>query len=93
MNNNHWDRGDRQGFAGERYVDGVCIERTKFDDYHRRYAGRNFGDLGHRRLLVIADNEGQAVEWSRVPGVTLTTCTTEGVRCRLTKLVMNRLAR
>lgn len=70
VTNNLWDRGDPQGFAGEQYVDGVCIERTKFDDYHRRYAGRTFGNLGHRRLLVIAHGDEEAVQWSYVPGVT-----------------------
>ena len=29
-----------------------------------------FSDLGHRRVLVIARNDEEAMEWSHVPGVT-----------------------
>jgi hypothetical protein len=70
VTNNLWDRSDPKGFAGEKYVDGVCIERSNFNAYHQRYAGRAFGDLGHRRLLVIAKGDEDAVKWSFVPGVT-----------------------
>lgn len=72
VNNNVWDRGDSRGFAGERYVDGVAIEHPKLGvpDWHRRYVSRTFGDLGQRRVIVIARNTDEAKAWLRVPGVT-----------------------
>lgn len=71
VTNNLWDRGDSLGVEGERYVDGVELEHPLMDEYHRKYAARPFSDLGHKRLLVIAKNSPEeAVEWSKVPGVT-----------------------
>lgn len=72
INNNVWDRGDARGFDGERYVDGVTIEHPKIGvpEWHRRYVGRTFGDLGQRRVIVIARDTDDAKEWLRVPGVT-----------------------
>jgi hypothetical protein len=70
VNNSLWDRGDPIGFEGEKYVDGVVLEHPQLNDYHRKYAGRTFGDLGHRRVLVIARSADDARAWARVPGVT-----------------------
>ena len=70
INNSLWDRGDALGFEGEKYVDGVVLEHPPLNDYHRKYAGRTFGDSGHRRVLVIARNADDARAWARVPGVT-----------------------
>ena len=70
VNNSLWDRGDAVGFEGEKYVDGVVLEHPALNDYHRRYAGRPFGDLGHRRVLVIARSTEDARAWAHVPGVT-----------------------
>jgi hypothetical protein len=70
VNNSLWDRGDPVGFEGEKYVDGVVLEHPPLNDYHRRYADRHFGDLGHRRVLVIARSTEDALAWARVPGVT-----------------------
>jgi len=70
VSNNLWDRGDPMGFGGERYVDGVVLEHSKFGEYHRRYAARKFSDLGHRRVLAIARSTEDALAWSREPGVT-----------------------
>src|SRR5262249_13255282 len=70
VTNNFWDRGDRQGLAGEQYVDGVVLEHTKLDKWHTRYAGRQFSNLGHRRVLVIARSAEDAQQWTHVPGVT-----------------------
>jgi hypothetical protein len=71
INNNVWDRGDALGLEGERYVDGVVLERPKDDEWHHRYAAKPFGNAGHRRLLVIAkDTPEGAIEWAHVPGVT-----------------------
>ena len=70
ITNNIWDRGDPRGFAGEKYVDGVVLEHPTLSSYHTKYAGREFSDLGHRRMVVIARNDEEAMEWSRVPGVT-----------------------
>ena len=70
ITNNIWDRGDPRGFAGEKYVDGVVLEHPTLSSYHTKYAGREFSDLGHRRMVVIARNDEEAMEWSHVPGVT-----------------------
>ena len=70
VNNSLWDRGDPMGFEGEQYVDGVVLEHPALNDYHRRYAGRRFGNLGHRRVLVIARSAEDARAWAHVPGVT-----------------------
>jgi hypothetical protein len=73
VGNNIWDlsdKGNKSGFAGEKYIDGVMIERSNFNDYHRWYAGRTFSDLGHRRVLIMAKNPEDVEGWSHVPGVT-----------------------
>lgn len=58
--------------AGEQYVDGVCIESPPLGagPFFSAYAKRAFGDHGHRRVLVIADNETDAKLWATRPGVT-----------------------
>jgi len=70
ITNNFWDRGDPRGFAGEKYVDGVVLEHSKPNPYHTKYAGREFSDLGHRRVIAIARSDEDALQWSHVPGVT-----------------------
>jgi hypothetical protein len=70
ITNNLWDRGDPQGFDGERYVDGVVLEHPELNEYHEKYAGRAFGDGRQRRVLVLARSAEDAVAWASVPGVT-----------------------
>lgn len=71
VNNGKWIRDDSRATAGERYVDGVVFEHHKpTSAWHRTYAGRKFGDLGQRRVLVIANNTTEAREWAKVQGVT-----------------------
>jgi hypothetical protein len=73
MNNNVWDRGDTRGLAGEKYVSGVSIEHPKLgvQPWHKAYASKKFGSVGHRRVLVIARDAADAKKWSStVPGVT-----------------------
>jgi hypothetical protein len=74
VNNNVWDRGDgySAGYAGEKYVDGVSIEHPVrgVKAYHRNYAGKKFGNLGHRRVIVIARDAAEARAWAKVSGVT-----------------------
>lgn len=72
VNNNIWDRGDSRGFAGEKYVDGVTFEHPTpgVQLYHRNYAAKPFGNLGHRRVLVIARDAAEARAWAAVKGVT-----------------------
>jgi hypothetical protein len=69
VTNNLWDRGDSLGLAGEKYVDGIMLEHPRFDRAHEDYAGRRYGDLGHRLVLVIARDEADARRWNAVPGV------------------------
>ena len=73
VNNNIWARSDRstRGLAGERYVDGVSIEHPSgVNLYHRNYVGKTFGNLGHRRVLVIGSSASHARDWAGVKGVT-----------------------
>jgi hypothetical protein len=76
VNNNIWDLvvpGDTRGAAGEQYVDGVVLEHHAHDSaYHVAYAGRAFGDLGHRRVIAIsmADDGTDAAGWANVQGIT-----------------------
>lgn len=71
VTNGYWDRGDSLGLEGERHVDGVVLEHPKGDDWHVKYAARNFADLGHRRVLVIAhDTPEETAIWEKAPGVT-----------------------
>jgi hypothetical protein len=70
VTNGYWDRGDSRGFAGERYVDGIMLEHPKAgSSWHIKNASRPFGDLGHRRVLVVADKDS-AQAWAKVKGVT-----------------------
>ena len=70
VTNNLWDRGDTLGLEGERHVDGIMLEHPRIDRAHEEYAQRAYGDLGHRRLLVIARTEEDAEVWDKLPGVT-----------------------
>jgi hypothetical protein len=72
VNNNVWHRdGDNRATAGERYVDGIMLEHHKYSSaWHKRYVARTFGNLGQRRVLVIAKNTTEALAWSKVNGVT-----------------------
>jgi hypothetical protein len=71
ITNGYWDRGDSLGLPGERHVDGVVLEHPKGDDWHVKYAARNFSDLGHRRVLVIAhDTPEDTAIWDKAAGVT-----------------------
>jgi hypothetical protein len=75
VNNNVWDQNGSFGLPGEQYVDGVCLEHPAGapdpSSYHGGYAGRTFGNLGHRRVLVIATSQSAAEDWATtVPGVT-----------------------
>jgi endo-alpha-1,4-polygalactosaminidase (GH114 family) len=72
VTNGTWDlsNGDKRGFAGEKYVDGVMLEHAKPNAYKFGYAARAFGDGRHRRVLVMANSEEEAKIWADAPGVT-----------------------
>ena len=79
VNNNIWfettPKDSRLGPVGEQYVDGVCLENPSSDPelgtFHANYAGRVFGNLGHRRVLVIKTTHPDiAAQWATIPGVT-----------------------
>lgn len=70
VNNGTWDRGDSRGFAGERYVDGVVVEKAAPTTWRRNYVKKPFGPGGPRRVIVIARNASDAATWNKVPGVT-----------------------
>jgi hypothetical protein len=70
--NNLWEYGSQKAVEGERYIDGVMIEHppSPRSALHVAYAKRPFGNLGHRRVLVIANTEADAQAWAKLPGVT-----------------------
>jgi hypothetical protein len=72
VNNNTWDRGARDplGTAGEQYVDGVCLEHHDINSYQQAYAGLPFGSGKHRRMLIIANSDAGAQDWTQIQGVT-----------------------
>jgi hypothetical protein len=71
VSNNVWEYGTTSALDGERYIDGVALEHPKpLSPWHVKYAARPFGNLGHRRVLVIANTRADAQAWARVPGVT-----------------------
>jgi hypothetical protein len=72
VTNNTWDlsNGDKRGFEGEKYVDGVMLEHREPNSYQKKYAGRQFGDGRHRRVLVMGNTEEEARIWAEAPGVT-----------------------
>jgi hypothetical protein len=60
---------------GEKYCDGVCIEHMKPTQlFHVAQAARAFGSLDQRRVIVIANNATEALQWAQLPGVTHVTC-------------------
>lgn len=71
VTNGYWDRGDARGFGGEGYVDGIMLEHPKAGSkWHIKNAGKPYGGLGHRRVLVVASDPDSARAWARVTGVT-----------------------
>ena len=69
--NNVWEAGKMKAVEAERYLDGVVIEHPKpLNPWHVNYAARPFGNLGHRRVLVIANSRSEAQAWAKVKGVT-----------------------
>ncbi len=69
--NNVWEAGTTRALEGERYIDGVMLEHPKvLSPWHVKYAAKPFGNLGHRRVLVIANTKAEAQAWAKVPGVT-----------------------
>ncbi len=73
INNNIWARSDGStlGLAAEKYVDGVTIEHpASINPFHVNYVKKAFGNLGHRRVMVIGRDVTDARNWAAVPGVT-----------------------
>jgi hypothetical protein len=71
VTNNVWEAGTMRATEAERYIDGVVLEHPKpLSPWHVKYAGRPFGNLGHRRVLIIANTKADARAWANVPGVT-----------------------
>lgn len=73
MNNNIWSRsdGNTAGLAAEKYVDGVSLEHPQGTNaFHVNYAKKAFSNLGHRRVLVIANGTDHARAWAGLTGVT-----------------------
>jgi hypothetical protein len=72
VNNNNWARGDTRGYAGEKYVDGICLEHPTLwvTAYHKALAGKAYSNLGHRRVIVVARSVDEARAWAGVKGVT-----------------------
>jgi hypothetical protein len=94
VNNNNWDNNftgltpkSTLGVVGEQYVDGIAIEhKLSTEEPQRRFANRDYSNLHHRRVIVIArptdtstaakKEETRMAEeraWRNVDGVTHTT--------------------
>jgi hypothetical protein len=72
VTNSTWQRqdNDKKGFEGEKYVNGVCLEHhASTSEWHQNYANKPFNGE-NRRVLIIANSQEEAVNWSKVPGVT-----------------------
>lgn len=77
IHNNIWSLlKTHPGFAacaiGEKACNGVCLENPAGNvpsDFHKAYAGRTFGRLP-RRVLLIDSTDADAILWASVPGVT-----------------------
>ena len=57
---------------GEKYCNGCMFENpsgTDPSDFHKLWAGHKFGLLP-RRVPVVDRTDAEAIEWSKVPGVT-----------------------
>jgi hypothetical protein len=66
-----WEAGTTRALEGERYIDGVMLEHPKpLSPWHIKYAAKPFGNLGHRRVLVVANTKADAQAWAKIPGVT-----------------------
>jgi len=61
-----------RGLAGEKYVDGVSLEHPAngVNAFHLAYAKKRFGNLGQRRVLIIAKNATEARAWAATGAVT-----------------------
>lgn len=70
VNNNVWDVVGTAGRDAEPYVDGICLEHHSLTPYHTQVAGRPYSNLGHRRVLIIANSTADAKAWADVQGVT-----------------------
>jgi hypothetical protein len=74
INNGLWDRSGNdplhKGNEGQQYVDGVVLEHLTTSTYHEAYVSKDFSNLGHRRVLVIASGAAEAQHWATVQGVT-----------------------
>jgi hypothetical protein len=74
VNNSPWDINHDTpagSLNGEQYVDGICIEHhSPTGAYHQRVAGKPYSNLGHRRVLAIANSTAEAQQWATVQGVT-----------------------
>lgn len=78
VNNGNWDRGnlddgspDPLKHDGEPYVDGICIEGHRATEpFHIGTAGFAYGNLGHRRVIAIAQDPADAQLWENVQGIT-----------------------
>jgi hypothetical protein len=73
INNNIWSQtGTTRGLPGEKYVDGVSLEHPAngVNAFHLAYSKKPFGNLGQRRVLIIAKNATEARAWAATSGVT-----------------------
>jgi hypothetical protein len=73
INNGKWDRrdGNNIGLEAERYIAGVMMEQPPgVTAFHKNYIQRPFGNVGHRRTIVLTNTREEAIAWSKISGVT-----------------------
>jgi hypothetical protein len=69
--NNVWTNNGTLGLAGEKYVDGVCLEHPNgVSQFFVNYVAKPFSNLGHKRVLVVGRSASDARAWQYVKGVT-----------------------
>jgi len=71
VTNNVWDVSGTSGTTAEPYVDGIMLEHhDPTSAYHQRLAGKAYSNLGHRRVVAVANNTAEAQQWATVQGIT-----------------------
>jgi hypothetical protein len=75
VNNNNWEGADGpvvNGTDGEPYVDGIAREHHLSTEapQTRLAAKTTYSDLGHRRVIIIANSPAEELAWRNKQGVT-----------------------
>jgi hypothetical protein len=71
VTNNVWDVSGTAGTTAEPYVDGIVLEHhPSTSTVHQAMAAKQYSNLGHRRVLAIANSTDDARAWAGMQGIT-----------------------